>query len=255
MGFGKVLYILYAVFLILFIVLPLFIIIYYAFTNDAGGVTLENFERFFTSSKMAGSLFYSLFLAVIITLTCFIIAFPTAYFLTKLQLGNKMILLLVVVLPMWINFTLRITALKEVLSFLEGNMAYYPFFNTIVGMTYDFLPFMIMPIYTVLLKMDKSLLEAAADLGAKKYQVFFHMILPLAKPGIASGISMVFLPAMTNYVVLELVYNSTYIMGSIIGSYFTLFDWHNGSTIAVLLFFFVLLVKLPNRQGGQEGPY
>ena len=102
-------------------------------------------------------------------------------------------------------------------------------------MVYDFLPFMILPIYTVLLKLDGALPEAAADLGAKRHQVFFKVILPLSMPGIISGVTMVFLPAMTNYVVLDMVYNSTYIMGSLIGSYFNTYDWNNGSMISMVL--------------------
>ena len=121
---------------------------------------------------------------------------------------------MVFVLPMWINFTLRITALKEILTLIEGNLAMYPFINTIICMVYDFLPFMIMPLFNSLTKLDNSMLEAGADLGANRAQIFIHILLPLSIPGIISGVTMVFLPAMTNYVVLDMVYNSTYIMGS-----------------------------------------
>jgi spermidine/putrescine transport system permease protein len=145
------------------------------------------------------------------------------------------------IMPMWINFTLRITALKEILTILEGNLSYHPFLNTIIGMTYDFLPFMILPIYTTLLKLDKSLLEAASDLGADSIQVFLKVTLPLSVPGIISGIVMVFLPSMTNYVVLDMLYNSTYIMGSLIGAYFSAYDWHNGSMIALILLVIILI--------------
>lgn len=124
---------------------------------------------------------------------------------------------MVFVMPMWINFTLRITALKEILTVIEGNLAYHPFLNTLIGMTYDFLPFMILPIYTTLEKLDNSLLEAAADLGADTVRTFLKVTFPLSVPGIISGIVMVFLPSMTNYVVLDMLYNSTYIMGSLIG--------------------------------------
>ena len=132
---------------------------------------------------------------------------------------HKSVVLMVFVMPMWINFTLRITALKEILTVIEGNLAYHPFLNTLIGMTYDFLPFMILPIYTTLLKLDNSLLEAAADLGADTLETFMKVTFPLSVPGIISGIVMVFLPSMTNYVVLDMLYNSTYIMGSLIGAY------------------------------------
>ena len=153
---------------------------------------------------------------------------------------------------MWINFTLRITALKEILTALEGNLAYHPFFNTVIGMTYDFLPFMILPLYTTLEKLDKSLIEAAADLGAGTVSTFFKVILPLSVPGILSGVTMVFLPAMTNYVVLDMLYNSTYIMGSLIGSYFSAYDWHNGSLISLVLLFIIFIVTVLTNQFGEE---
>jgi len=144
-------------------------------------------------------------------------------------------LLFLFVLPMWINFTLRITAMKEILTFFEGNLAYHPFFNTVLCMVYDFLPFMIQPLYNALTKLDDSMMEAAHDLGANKFQVILKVVLPLSIPGIVSGVTMVFLPSMTNYVVLDLVYNSTYIMGSLIGSYFSAYDWHNGSVVSLVL--------------------
>jgi spermidine/putrescine transport system permease protein len=145
---------------------------------------------------------------------------------------------------MWINFTLRITALKEILTLLEGNLAYHPFLNSVTGMTYDFLPFMILPMYTTLTKLDVSLLEAAEDLGASPVQTFFKVTLPLSVPGIVSGVVMVFLPSMTNYVVLDMLYNSTYIMGSLIGSYFSAYDWHNGSMISLVLLLIILIFTL-----------
>ena len=145
-------------------------------------------------------------------------------------------------MPMWINFTLRIAALKEVLTFIEGNLAYHPFLNTIIGMTYDFLPFMILPIYTTLIKLDGSLLEASRDLGGNEAVTFMKVTLPLSVPGIISGVTMVFLPAMTNYVVLDMLYNSTYIMGSLIGSYFHAYDWNSGSMIAIILLIIIFIV-------------
>ncbi|MFQ7395826.1 MAG: ABC transporter permease, partial [Lachnospira eligens] len=173
-----------------------------------------------------------------------IIAYPVAYILSQSKLKRKAVILLLFVMPMWINFTLRITALKEILSMTEGNLAYYPFINTIIGMTYDFFTFMILPLYTTLSKLDKSVIEAASDLGADNFQTFIKVILPLSVPGIVSGVSMVFLPAMTNYVVLDMLYNSTYIMGSLIGSYFSAYDWHNGSMIALILLVIICIVTL-----------
>lgn len=234
----------YGIFLILFVAAPLVVLFYYAFTNGSGQFTFSNLSGFFTDPNTLGTLVYSLALAVVVTLVCLLIAYPVAYILAQSNLKRKSVILMLFILPMWINFTLRITALKEVLSIIEGNLAFYPFINTVIGMTYDFLPFMILPLYTVLDKMDKSIIEAASDLGANNFQTFMKVILPLSVPGIISGVSMVFLPAMTNYVVLDMLYNSTYIMGSLIGSYFSAYDWHNGSMIALILLVIICVVSL-----------
>lgn len=234
----------YAAFLLLFVVAPLIVIVYYAFTDGQGLFTMDNFVRFFSSTNTIGTLFYSFALAIVTTLVCLLIAYPTAYILARSNIRKKYVLLMLFILPMWINFTLRITALKEILTVIEGNIAFHPFVNSVVGMTYDFLPFMILPLYTSLLKLDKNLLEAASDLGATKLTVFLRVTLPLSVPGIISGITMVLLPSMTNYVVLDMLYNSTYIMGSLIGSYFSAYDWNNGSMIALVLLVIIFIVTL-----------
>ena len=210
----------YAVFLICFVVAPLLVVLYYAFTNGSGQFTAGNFINFFTDENTIGTLCYSLVVAATVTVCCTLVAYPVAYILARSDIKKKNVLLVLFIAPMWINFTLRVVALKEVLTMMEGNLAYHPFLNTVIGMTYDFLPFMILPLYTTLGKMDKSFLEAAADLGAGPVRTFLKVTLPLSVPGLISGVTMVFLPSMTNYVILDMLYNSTYIMGSLIGSYF-----------------------------------
>lgn len=234
----------YALFLILFVALPLLVIIYYAFTNGEGVFTFQNLVGFFSSGNTIGTLFYSLCLSIVTTCVCLLFAYPVAYILANSKIKRKSAILMMFILPMWINFTLRITALKEILTVLEGNLAFHPFLNSVLGMTYDFMPFMILPIYNSLEKMNPSLSEAAADLGANRRQVFLKVILPLSVPGVVSGITMVFLPAMTNYVVLDMLYNSTYIMGSLIGSYFSAYDWNNGSMIALVLLLIIVVFTL-----------
>ena len=244
----------YALFLALFVVAPLFVIIYYAFTNGQGQFTINNLVGFFTSPNTIGTLAYSFALAIVTTCVCLLLAYPIAYILARSSMRRKSVIVMIFVLPMWINFTLRITVLKEILTVLEGNLAFHPFLNSVIGMTYDFLPFMILPMYTTLMKLDNSLLEAASDLGATPMQVFFKVTLPLSVPGIISGIMMVFLPSMTNYVVLDMLYNSTYIMGSLIGSYFAAYDWHNGSMIALILLIIILIVTLfTNKYAEEDG--
>ncbi len=225
----------YILYMVVLVVLPLLVICYYAFTGEDGKFTMENFFHFFQNRKAIGTLVYSLVIALFTTAACLLLAYPVAYILARGPFSKAGVLLILFVMPMWINFTLRITALKEVLSLFEGNLAFHPFFNTILCMTYDFLPFMIMPLYNAISKIDEQVLEAAADLGAKPRQIFFRLIVPMSMPGVLSGVSMVFLPAMTNYVVLDMVYNSTFIMGSLIGSYFSAYDWHNGAVISVIL--------------------
>ncbi|MBQ0041726.1 MAG: ABC transporter permease [Lachnospiraceae bacterium] len=243
----------YLLYLAVFVVVPLLVVIYYGFTDSEGHISFTNFVAFFCNTKTMGTLLYSLVLAIIVTIICLLLAYPVAYILAKGEYSRKHSFLMVFVLPMWINFTLRVTALKEILTLLEGNLAFHPFLNTVIGMVYDFLPFMIMPLYNALTKLDNSMIEASRDLGANGRQTFLKVILPLSVPGIISGITMVFLPAMTNYVVLDMVYNSTYIMGSLIGSYFSSYDWNNGSLIsAVLLILIGLFTILTNRMAGDK---
>lgn len=232
----------YSIFLVLFVIFPLLVVVYYALTNGEGNFSMGNLAGFFSNGRTLGTLLYSIWIAFLTTIFCLLLAYPTAYLLARGGLKKSQVLLLLFVIPMWINFTLRITAVKEILTFLEGNLAFYPLFNTILCMVYDFLPFMILPIYTTLSKLNNGYVEAAADLGADSRQVFFRVILPLSMPGVVSGITMVFLPAMTNYVILDMIYNSTYIMGSLIGSYFSSYDWNNGSVVSIVLLGMILLL-------------
>ena len=234
----------YGVFLLLFVVAPLLVLFFYAFTNGQGQFTLKNLTDFFTDPNTLGTLAYSMAIAFVTTLLCLLIAYPVAYILATSKLKAKSVIIMIFVMPMWINFSLRITALKEILTMIKVNLAYYPFLNSVPGMTYDFLPFMILPIYNTIVKLDGSLNEAARDLGANERGAFLRVTLPLSMPGIISGVSMVFLPAMTNYVVLDMLYNSTYIMGSLIGSYFNAYNWHGGSMIALVLLGIICIFTL-----------
>ena len=232
----------YAVFLICFVIAPLLVVLYYAFTNGQGQFTVQNFVNFFTSENTIGTLVYSLVTAMTVTACCTLVAYPVAYILARSDIKKKNVLLVLFIAPMWINFTLRVVALKEVLTMMEGNLAYHPFLNTVIGMTYDFLPFMILPIYTTILKIDKSYPEAARDLGANNVKVFLRVTLPLSKPGILSGISMVFLPSMTNYVVSNwMTNNKVTIIGGFIDFAFLNDSWGRGSVTAIILLVLMFL--------------
>ena len=248
----KMLAVPYAVFLLAFVVAPVCVLFYYAFTDGNGSFTFSNLANFFSNPNTIGTLFYSFAVAFVTTIVCLLIAYPVAYILAKSRLKNKSVWLLVFIMPMWINFSLRITALKEILTFFEGNLAYHQFLNTIIGMTYDFLPFMILPIYSVISAIDGSYVEAARDLGAGGAEAFLKITLPLSVPGIISGVMMVFLPSMTNYVILDMLYNSTYIMGSLIGSYFAAYDWNGGSMIALILLVIISLFTLLSKSTENE---
>ena len=174
----------YGLFLALFVVLPLLVIVYYAFTDNTGAITFTNFIDFFTDSTKISTLLISVLVSLVVTLICLLIAYPVAYILSKMKKKTAFILLLLFIMPMWINFVLRAMAMKELLALIGiplGSLA------NIIGLVYDYLPFMILPLYSTLIKMDRSLEEAAADLGAGKVKVFKTVTLPLSMPGIISG--------------------------------------------------------------------
>ncbi len=247
----------YVLFLLAFVAAPLLVLFWYAFTDGQGQFTMWNLLHFFSDPNTLGTLYYSFIIAIVTTGVCLLVAYPVAYILAVSPIPKSPVILMLFVLPMWINFSLRITALKEILSLIEGNLAMHPFLNAVIGMTYDFLPFMILPIFTSLSRLDVAYREAAMDLGASPIQTFLRVTLPLSVPGIVSGVSMVFLPAMTNYVVLDMLYNSTYIMGSLIGSYFSAYNWHGGSVISLILLalicVFTLLTGRDNEEVGRGG--
>ena len=251
----KLLAIPYGLFLGVFVVIPLLIIVYYAFTNDEGAFSTEYIEVFFNESGEGiigfftsynfKTIMQSFFISIMSTIICLLIAYPVAYIIAKCKLKNKSALLLLFVVPMWVNFVLRINALKELFVWLGtyNKSNTWNIVNTIIGMVYDFLPFMILPIYTTIIKIDQSYLEAAKDLGATPAKAFLQVTLPLSKAGIMSGVSMVFLPSMTNYVVSNyLTFRNVKIIGKLIDDYFAGDLWHDGSFIALLLLLFMFLV-------------
>lgn len=230
----------YAVFLLFFVILPMLIILFYAFTDKEMHFSFGNFIRFFSDPTKLSTIVYSLVIALITTAVCLLLAYPVAYILARSKMKKKFVLLLLFVTPMWINFVLRVNAIRELLNWM-GLLGEANYFNTIFGMVYDFLPFMILPLYTTLLKIDESLYEASADLGGGAFTTFTRVTLPLSMPGIASGITMVFLPSMTNYVVSDMLGNSKVtIIGKFIYEYFGT-NWHMGSMVALVLLIVVFL--------------
>ncbi len=236
----------YGVFLALFVIFPLALIVYYAFTSKTGQFTFSNLVWFFSTWSVIKNLLTSILIGLITTVLCLFLAYPVAYILSKLPGNKQTILLLLFIMPMWINFMLRALAMKELLN-IFGMMGKYNYLNVVIGMVYDYLPFMVLPIYTVLIKIDKSYEEAALDLGANRARVFLKVTLPLSLPGILSGITMVFLPSMTCYVISDTFgYGNVTIIGKLIDQWFagSGSDWHYGSIIALVMLVIMFISTL-----------
>ena len=243
LGFSrKHLMIPYGLFLALFVVLPLLLIVFYAFTDSMGKFSFNNFVSFFTSSTTISTVIISILIALVTTAICLLLAYPVAYILAHSNLNRGGTLLLLFIMPMWINFVLRAMAMKDLLT-LIGVFGLNNYVSTVIGMVYDYLPFMVLPLYSVLSKMDKSLIEASKDLGATSWQTFKKVTLPLSMPGIASGITMVFMPTMTCYVISDTFGNGLVtIIGKLIDEQFTTFqNWNFGSAMAMILLVIMLV--------------
>ncbi|MCH5161121.1 MAG: ABC transporter permease [Clostridiales bacterium] len=219
---------------IVFVVVPLFIMLYYAFTGLNGHFTFSNFTHFFSRPNIMKVVGRSFFVALITTLICFLLAYPLALALSSSMLNKKAILVMLFVLPMWINSLLRTYAMKIVLHILNISNAWVA---VTVGMVYDFFPFMLLPLYSVLSGMDKNVTEAAYDLGATPITTLFKVTLPLSLPGIVSGVLMVFMPTVSTFAISDILGDtSTYMFGNVIDQWFrNSGGWHIGSAYSLIL--------------------
>lgn len=234
----------YILFLLLFVLLPLVLIIVYAFQDPQGHFTLRNFVQFFTTSEAVNTFIYSLAIALITTIICLIIGYPAAYIMANEEFSTPKVMAMLFILPMWINFLLRTIATVELFNMFslplgEGALLF--------GMCYDFLPFMIYPIYNTLQKMDRSLIEAASDLGANRKEVFLKVILPLSTPGIYSGVIMVFMPTVSTFAISELLTrNKITLFGSLIQRAFGeggLSMWNYGAALSLIMLVIIALTS------------
>lgn len=242
----------YAVFMILFVLLPLFFILFYAFTNSDGQFSFDPALGFFSSSAKWRVLFVSFIFGLLNTALCILIAYPLALFLANKKYNKNAVLVMLFVMPMWINFVLRTWAMRDVLRFLGIPGGIYPELATLLGLTYNYLPFTILPLYTTMLKLDKSQIEASQDLGASPTTTFFKIILPMSMPGLVSAATMVFMPTMTSYVVADILgEGKVTLFGKYIEIYFTQNIWNDGSFLALVMLVLigasVLLPKLFDR--------
>ena len=236
-----------------FIIIPIIMIFYYGLTDADNNFTLMNLAEITTPENLK-ALGLSLLLSFISTVICLILAYPLAVILSNKSVNSSSFIVLIFILPMWMNFLLRTLAwqtllekngvINAVLSFLHLpalNIINTPY-AIVLGMVYNFLPFMVLPIYNVLIKIDKDVINAARDLGANAVQVFTKVILPLSVPGIISGITMVFVPALTTFVISDILGGSKILLiGNVIEQEFTQsYNWHVGSGLSLVLMIFII---------------
>ena len=283
----------YALWMIIFTIVPVLLITYYAFTDASGSFTLDNFKNFWDSNYESNkvilevmgdagadyitrgtvnvdTLVYSLWMAFQCTVICLVLGYPAALFMAdrNMKLGPTLVVLFII--PMWMNFLLRTIAWMSLLedsglinTFLkwlgfEGVKLMYNSEAVLLGMVYNFLPFMVFPIYTVLSKMDFRLTEAAADLGCNSFQTLYKVTFPLSIPGIVSGITMVFMPSVTTFFIPRVLGGgNTMMFGDLIESKFlTEGNWNVGSALSLIMMVLILISLSilrkadPNGEGG-----
>ena len=221
----------YFVFMALFVVLPLALIVYYAFTDEHGMFSLANWATVFTTRKNWEVIGQTVIISAISTIICLVVAYPIAFILSNKKFNKNKVLVYIFLLPMWINFVIRTIGLKALINGLTFALFKfeltdkYPLVAIVLGMVYDYLPFAILPLYNQMLKMDKNQIEAAADLGANPFRVFYKVIIPMTIPGIVSACMMTFMPTMSSYVIAnKMSENTTSIIGNLVAF------WFNDST-------------------------
>ena len=267
----------YVVWMALFTVAPIVMVVVYAFTGDAGGFTMEHFSDMGSYAVVFGRSFK---LALIATAFCVLIGYPVSYFMAKEGPGFQRVAMLLIMLPMWINFLLRTYAWMSILdnngllnrlfqniglidlynSIFGTSLEFFPLLNTqgavVLGMVYNYLPFMILPIYSVIIKLDNSLLEAARDLGANSMGVFRKVILPLSLPGVLSGITMVFVPSVSTFAISKMLGGGTeLLLGDLIEQQFLggAYNPQLGAAISlVMMVIVVVCMVVMNRFGEGE---
>ena len=267
----------YVVWMAIFVVAPILIMVVYAFSNADGGATLDNFVQMGGYAAVFGRSFK---LAIIATAICLLIGYPVSYFLSREGASFQKIAMVLIMLPMWMNFLLRTYSWMTILenngllnqlfqklgiialynSITGSNLEYFSMMNTqgavVLGMVYNYLPFMILPIYSVIVKLDHSLIEAARDLGANSVQVFRRVILPLSLPGVLSGITMVFVPSVSTFAISKMLGGGTeMLLGDLIEQQYMggAYNPYLGAAISlVMMVIVVICMVVMNRFGEGE---
>ena len=240
----------YALFLAIFVALPLLLIVVYAFSDNDGGFSLQNFVKFVTQPEAVNTFIYSIGIALVTTFLCILLGYPAAYILSNKELNRSQITVILFILPMWINILVRTLATVALFDFIhlplgEGAL--------IFGMVYNFLPFMIYPIYNTLQKMDHSLIEAAEDLGAKPSTVFWKVTIPLSMPGVMSGVMMVFMPTISTFAIAELLtMNNIKLFGTTIQENINNGMWNYGAALSLIMLVIIGISSLFSDSDGQN---
>ena len=250
----------------IFIIVPLIMVFYYGLTDKAGNFTMTNLLAI-TKKEQLKALYLSLQLSLLSTFICFILAYPLAYFLSQMKLSAGKYIVFIFILPMWMNFLLRTLAWQTLLektgiinTVLETlHLPTLNIINTypaiVLGMVYNFLPFMVLPLYNTLAKIDPNVVNAARDLGANSFQTFRSVILPLSIPGIVSGITMVFVPSLTTFVISKILGGSKILLiGNIIEQEFMFANnWHLGAGLSIVLMIFIIINMILNSIFDKDG--
>lgn len=257
----------YGIWMCAFIIIPLLLIVYYGFTEKGTGVfTLQNIAAIADPVNLK-ALLLSLLLSAVSTVICLLIAFPLAMILCSRKMKSSSFIVLIFVLPMWMNFLLRTIAWQNILEkngILNSilNFFHLPSLNIIntpgaivLGMVYNFLPFMVLPIYNVLIKIDSDIISAARDLGANSVQTLLKIIFPLSVPGVISGITMVFVPSLTTFVISDILGGSKILLiGNVVDQEFqTTSNWNAGSGLSLVLMVFILMSMALFTKYDEEG--
>lgn len=244
----------YLVWMTVFIAIPLLMIAFFAFTSNEGGFTIKNIQDV---GQYANIFFRSIWLSVIATAICLVMAYPVSFILSRMEKHRQATMLMIVMLPMWMNFLLRTYAWMTllgnngVINHLLGLIGIGPLklINTsgavVLGMVYNYLPFMILPLYSVMVKIDKSVIEAASDLGCGSLATLFRVIVPLSLPGITSGITMVFVPAISTFIISRMLGGgSNLLIGDLIEMQFlgNAYNPHLGAAISLVLMVIILVI-------------
>jgi spermidine/putrescine transport system permease protein len=230
--------------------MPVALIVYYAFTNSEGTFTWGNIQKFWIHPEAMHTFLYSVVVALVTTVICIILGYPAAYLLSKMDTGKARLLVILFILPMWINFLIRTLATVALFDFLkiplgEGALLF--------GMVYNFLPFMIYPIYNILQKTDQNLIEAAQDLGANPRQVFLKTVFPLSVPGITSGVIMVFMPVISTFAIAELLtINNIKLFGTTLQENIYNGTWNYGAALSLVMLVFIGFTVVFNREGNSK---